>query len=72
MRIIETIDEASPDRGISLTPKNIILFSGGALVVIFTVKLLQLIDTYQELGDRANPAVKKICNLPIIGKRLCK
>lgn len=72
MRVIETMDEASPAKGMTITPKNIILFSGGALVVVFTVKLLQLIDTYQELGDNANPAVKKICNLPIIGKRLCK
>lgn len=72
MRSIKSFEEGVPKTDISITPKNILLFTSGALGVVLTVKLLQLIDTYQELGDSAKPAVKKICNLPIIGKRLCK
>lgn len=72
MRSIKSFEEGVPKTDISITPKNIFLFTSGALGVVLTVKLLQLIDTYQELGDSAKPAVKKICNLPIIGKRLCK
>ena len=72
MRSIKGFEEAVPKKDISITPKNILLFTGGVLGVVLTVKLFQLIDTYQELGDSAKPAVKNICNIPIIGKRLCK
>ncbi len=72
MRSMKILEEAVPKSNISITPKNILLFTSGALGVVLTVKILQLIDTYQELGDSASPAVKNICNIPIIGKRLCK
>ena len=72
MRSMKVLEEGVPNEGMSITPKNIILFTGGALGVVLTVKYFQLIDTYQELGDSASPAVKNLCNIPIIGKRLCK
>ena len=72
MRSMKILQEAVPTSNVKITPKNIMLFTGSALGVVLTVKLFKLIDTYQELGDSATPAVKNICNFPIIGKKLCK